>query len=115
MKSKLIGTYDLGRERVKLFLSPGCDGTLFLTPAEIHVGCELEWTEAFDALVHEALEFAMIREGVRFDRSPDFSNSHDNYLFVMLHPQFAQVCARASGFIAACTRDLSRAWKESRK
>lgn len=52
-----------------------------------------------DVLMHEALEFAMVRLYLRFECSEAMSRSMANYNFVMNHEQFAEVSTRASWFM----------------
>lgn len=99
---KAIGVFDIGCDAVTLFADPVLSGGSFdLRAKRITVGTGGEWWETLCTLLHEAMEYAAAQLGVRYLPSVGVSPGHDDYLFVMTHPQFSEVVARAARFAAA--------------
>lgn len=121
MKQVIVGTYDIGSERVELFLRQGDGGEFNAMPdrsgiAQIKIGADFPtWHDVVATLLHEALEFQMMQRGNRYSPAPDHAQDHSSYLFVMTHQQFSEVTARAGIFVAHCLPDLARAWNRWRK
>ncbi len=110
-----IGTYKLGTEHVKLVLSNDINGGLisFKTTGllEITVGMHEEWWQMVSTLMHEAIEFAFWRHGLRFVQTPDYGNDNGNYLFVASHTDYSEALARAALFITGSLPALNKGWK----
>jgi len=118
MKQKIIGVYPCGGEDVQLVLREGGGGEFYTTPekghvARIKVGADSGhgWPFLVGTLMHEVMEFAMTRAGLRFTPAPDYSLDNGNYLFAMTHTQFSEAVMRAAMFVAAALPDLAKAWK----
>jgi len=121
MKKQFIGTYEIGFERCRLMVSDGYEGSFDMLPGdsrlpEITIGLANKlWWRTLTILQHEAFEFAMTRQGCRYDPNQDLGNSHSSYVFMMDHTKFSNVCAIATDFISSCQADLHRAWRTRKK
>lgn len=118
MKQRVIGTYVIGFEQVKLVLTDDDGGAFYLIPSDggvpiMNVGADFEsWHKVVEVLLHETAEFAMMRQGARFSPSPDHAADHGGYFFVMDHQKFSQVMAMVAEFAAAALPDLAEAWNK---
>lgn len=117
MKQKIVGSYLLGNEYVELVLREDTGGEFYLTPedghiARIKVGADYpDWGDVVRTLLHEAMELATARIKVRYFPQDDHGGDTHNYLFVMSHGDYADVCGRVAGFLVAALPDLAGAWK----
>ena len=116
MKQRIVGIYNIGFEQAQLVLREGDGGEFYLCPdvgrvPQIAIGADQElWQDVVDVLVHEVVEFAMLREGCRYSPAPDHAKDHGSYLFVMTHSQFSSVAAKSGGYLTAALPDLAKAW-----
>ena len=121
MKTKVVGTYWLGHQPIKIILLPGDTGGDFDLAkdkeyiAEIKIHAEDKFPFLMGILMHEIWEAAMTIEKCRFEKTHDFSHNTARYLFLFDHTQFAIMAANVGAFIHACHRDLYMAWKEFTK
>ena len=116
MKQIYIGTYDIGYERIRLYLSSGTGAATSFLPddkglTEIAVGADHEkWRKVVGALLHEAQEMAMCRLGFAFYPHGSLNNGTANCVFMLNHEQFDECCMRASELLSASMYDLRKAW-----
>lgn len=121
MKQKIIGVYPIGMSQVQLVLRGGTGGEYYVFPekgslARIKVGADQEqWRDVVGVLLHEAFEYTAMHLALRYAPAPDLSKDNGNYLFVMTHTQFSDVCARSGEFISCCLPDLGKAWDKWKK
>jgi hypothetical protein len=121
MKPELIGIFDIGNERIKLFLDDTPGGSFTLLPLgnglpEMRIGFDCDkWWHVLRVLYHESFEFAMTRKSARFDPSMDMGNNHASYLFIMDHQVFSDVCGCVADFISVCQTPLYKSWKKAKK
>ena len=117
MKQIIVGTYTCGPEQLKLVLTQENGGSLVSLPGRgevprLTVGAYRSWTAVVSVLLHEVMEFTMLRERSRFSLTPDYyPGNHADYLFVMDHQQFDRCVARAADFLAQALPDLATAHK----
>lgn len=118
MKLVRIGAYSLGSESVELFLRDGVGGNFSTRSdseqqAAIYIGGdEPEWYMVVSAFLHEALEFAAMRMGLRFEPDIDIGRNASGYVFFATHTQFAEQVGRAAQFSAVALPALATAWKK---
>ena len=114
---KVVGTYFLGHENVRVALRVGNGGELYFCPKDkgsaiIIVGQDQDrWHQIVAVLLHEAIEFKLARQGNRFDPSPITTTSHASYVFMMTHEQMEDMASSVGPFLADCLPDLAKAWK----
>lgn len=113
--TKEIGTYELGYDNVRLFLVKGRSGNFSLNPGKqlpcITIGGEYaKWSDLYNILLHEAMEFALTRGGHRYANTQDLSCETGAFLFMFTHAQYSDCCAKASEFLVSCHKDLKIAW-----
>lgn len=113
---KLIGTYNLGSENVRLYMTGESGGCFYAAPkpadtAKIEVGADhAEWWQTAAVLIHEVTELAYYRHGLRYAQTPDYAADNGNYMFIMSHTDFSEASARASIFIATAMPALEKQW-----
>lgn len=118
MAQKIVGTYYFGQERVQLVLREDIGGEFYATPgdidcARIKIGGEhAEWSSLLAVLLHEAMEFALMRVSARYSPSDEEARDHCAYVFVANHVQFGEACARVAEFLSECLEPLRRTWEE---
>jgi hypothetical protein len=123
---KLLGTYFLGYESIRVFTDaksrdgeaqlPGKwqnAGTVLL--AEITIGLNLSWQETVETMLHEAFEYAAIKQNCRFVGSAWANSSPSRGLFVLDHEQFSEICAQVGVFTAEVLPELAGVWKALHK
>jgi hypothetical protein len=117
-----VGTYELGYEKVDLWLMPSETGGCFeALPANqprtiIKVGGDYQqWHRVVEVLIHEAVEFAMCRQHVRFKRDGDLTSEAASFHFILDHTDFSEAIACAAEFITASEYPLNKAWKANRQ
>jgi hypothetical protein len=120
MKPKIIGTFDMGPQRVQLVLREGDGGEIYLKPGDIdypriYVGADKNWEQVMSTLLHEAHELQMLLTGCRLNPAPDHAMDHSSYIFLMNHPQFSEVCARVAMFLVQALPDLAKAYRKWNK
>lgn len=122
MKPIPIGTYKLGSENVRLELATAESGGYFKSCPEdggtpiMGIGLRCGgWNQTVGVLLHEALELAYYRAGLRYGITPDWANDNGSYMFVMDHFQFSEASARAANFLAESLPELAKVWKKHKK
>lgn len=121
MKQKIIGTYELGHEYVQLVaILDESGGEFYFQPeknqvARLKVGLDYrDWDSCVSTFLHEAFEFALTRHKCRMRASGDLVNDHADYLFVLSHCQFSQICGEVGLFTAQALPELAGAYKKNR-
>jgi hypothetical protein len=121
VKQAIVGTYEMGYERVQLVLREGKGGEFYHLPGDIDcprikIGADhSEWWKILTALFHEAAEFAASRIGCRYSAADEIVGDMHTYLFVMTHPQFSEIHGMVADFVARCWEDLSKEWQNWKK
>lgn len=121
MKMAIVGTYEFGYERVQIVLREDDGGEFFAVPGDIDcprikIGADqTEWCDVVRVLMHEAMEFAFFRAGVRYSPSEDLSRNHAAYMFILDHQQLATAAAGVAELVTNCLPDLKKAWKAWKK
>lgn len=120
-KSRLIGLFDLGCRKVRLYARPGASGGCYDSApssgvAEIRVCIDYpRWQDVAAVLAHEALEMAFAEMGLRYSNSPDYSGDNGGWFFAMTHTQFSEASARAAWFLAGALPALAKAYRRGRR
>jgi hypothetical protein len=116
MNRKLIGTYILGWENIRLYIrkEPGCG--YWMSPDDkgtgyIEVGYQNNFGAFLGSLTHEVVKFSLRRMECSYWFANDASDDNGARLFVMDHRQMSEVTARVGKFIAECYDTLHKAWK----
>jgi hypothetical protein len=114
-----LGQWWLGVQCVELLiLEDEYDGSFSLWPKNVNhpiirVGIKAtKIDDAMSTLLHEVLEMAAVQCAVRFNPSPDFTNSTAAFMFVMNHEQFAEVASRANGFLVDAMPALQKFYEK---
>lgn len=116
MKQVIVGAYEMGWEMVQLSLREGRGGEFYLLPGDINyarikVGADNDWVSVVETLFHEVTELAATRIRCRFEHSNEMARDQHAYLFVMNHPQFAEMQALTADYVSRCWDDLKNAHK----
>jgi hypothetical protein len=113
-----VGTYQLGWRWVDLVIDPNRRGGSFemRTGTEFDkehprplmvIGGEYSVSDAYEVLVHEALEFVACEAGTRFRSTHAYATSaSDVYMFMFDHNQLTEIAARVGNFIWQVKEDL---------
>lgn len=118
MKDKFIGIYEIGYERVRLYLRSGSGADFYFTPDDkgipiVKIGADQDkWRKIVGSALHEAQEFAMSRLGYAYYQAQTLNSSGADYVFMLTHEQFNECCERAAEFLATALPDLEKAWKK---
>jgi hypothetical protein len=117
---KRIGLYYLGHEQVELYTNSDNGGHFSVCPKgklpQIIVGLGYsEWWRVLSVLMHEALEFSMVRHHVRYEPTLEMSKDANTYFFAFDHTQFSSINACAADFVASSLNDLHKVWKAHQK
>jgi hypothetical protein len=118
----LIGTFRLGDENVDLYALPhGAGGGEFYTRPDdksvgrIKIGIdEQHYDDVLAILLHETFEYLACRHHTRFSQSLKFNRDHADYLFIMDHSTFGEICSRQAFFLYECGAKLHATWKKHR-
>jgi hypothetical protein len=116
-----IGTYRIGFENVDLFGQITDNGGFFdLCPdknkAHMKVGLTDEnWDATVSIILHESMEFILLRANCAHAPINDTCASLSNRLFVLTHSQLDEACDRQAGFISDALPALETAWKKYHK
>jgi len=118
----LVGTYTLGPENVRLFVTDAESGASFDCRPEdkgcgiISVGVKTrDWAYCVGSLLHEAMEHTMHREGCGHYRTRDWTKATDVFLFVMSHITFDKCVAVVAPFMIDCMGDFNAVWKKANR
>lgn len=121
-KQVLIGTYHLGEEGIRLYgMTDNNGGESYFSPDDsgkpvIKVGLsDNDWDYTVSILLHETLEFALLRSSTGYKPIQDTRSSTLNRLFVLSHQQLDEACERQAVFIASALPELATAWKKNQK
>lgn len=120
---RLVGTYTLGVENVRVFLGEGVGGGASFLYGPRDGGCATmtvncggrPWNDCVSALLHEALESLLHRRGMGYVPTHTFRETGDCYMFILSHHLFDQCCDQAAAFLAAALPDMSTAWRKMNK
>ncbi|GAT33282.1 hypothetical protein TSACC_21695 [Terrimicrobium sacchariphilum] len=119
--NRSLGRFKLGFEKVELRIRSGEGGSAALCPVNgasgrITIGIETDlWEEVYSVLLHEAMEYALHRNGCSYSPSCDFTNNPGARTFVVDHQKFDLSCRMAGEFITECYSLLLLAWKKHTK
>lgn len=118
----MIGTFRLGHENVRLYgMTDNNGGEFDLAPddgglAFIKVGMSSnDWNHTVSILLHETMEFLLLRAFVAYAPVQGWSQSLGKRLFVFSHQQLDDLCEKQAGFIASALPELATAWKKNQK
>jgi hypothetical protein len=121
MRQKIVGNYFLGYESVRLVAREGTGASFYCYTSKgqtalIEVGMDdAGWVEVAGRLMHEAIEFALIRAHARFKPSNSQARGSDEYVFFFTHPQLDSIAVDVAEFITTALPDFSAAYKKWRK
>lgn len=113
-----IGLYYLGAFVVRLDGKPGGGGDFDMgrhPQALMRIGLGDRWGTVVESLLHEAFEMACAARGLRWFPSPDYSESHAAYQFVLSHEQMAEVMGQVGWFVSKCLPDLAKAYSKAKE
>ncbi|MCM2276404.1 MAG: hypothetical protein NDI75_16620, partial [Candidatus Didemnitutus sp.] len=85
----------LGTEYVNLVARDGDGGELYTAaqgghPARIKIGLDDDWDDVAGTLLHEAMEFVMIRMELGYRPRTDWAGDNGATTFLMTHTQFSE-------------------------
>lgn len=121
MKQKLIGTFVLNYENVRVFATYSTgDSAVFVYPqddgcAKMLVACKRSWKDCVCGLTHEAIEFCLHRNRHGYFQTCDRTNGPDCFTFMFTHQQMNVVAYSVGAFIADVMPKLQKAHKEINK
>lgn len=122
MKQKSLGVLQLGHENVELFIFPeGEGGEFYFVPDQksvprIKIGINYtRWDDVVAVLLHEALEFALCRSMKRYIRSGKLNGDQADYIFVLDHSEFGNICSAAAMFLVDALPRVAREWGKRTK
>ena len=122
MKQKKIGTFAMGHENVDLYALPDERGGFchlrpdYASLGRIHVGLGgAKWHECAEILLHESLEFLMLRMSFAHGTLGEMADDVGQRVFMFTHTQFSEMCARQATFVATALPELEKAWKKANK
>lgn len=119
---KLVGTYRLGVDGVRVYIGYSDDGggaSFTFDPAKgdgaaLVVNCVgRPWKDTVSSLLHEALESLLHRRGSGYSATLAPREFVSGYLFVVPHQTFDQCCDFAGEFLADCLPDMCAAWQHA--
>ena len=115
-----VGRYQFGLYFADLYLDTKTRGGSFDCrvspdlPAQIDVGGAGSWTDACVALLHEAVELALLEVGSRMTPDGVGAIGVDTYVFNADHAKFTEACNRAGLFMSQCLEPLRQAYERSK-
>lgn len=120
---KTLGSFMLGTESVNLVARDGTGGELYTAPeaghpARIKIGLDDSWDSVCGTLLHEAMEFVMIRMELSYRPTTDWSGDNGASTFIMTHTQFSEAIQRVGSYATKAVPALSaeyRAWQRRAK
>lgn len=104
MKRKLLGTFSLGLENVRIFADHSTgDSECRLYPADngcatMTIGCCAPWHRVLGNLMHEAMEFRLHRQRSAWEKCGTLCEESGRYLFIMSHVDLDEV-AKDIGYV----------------
>lgn len=111
-----IGTYQLGFQWVDLWVDPTSDNGEFSWFSKKQQNCRVmlgiassDYSVVLGTLLHEIVESTCCDLKVRFQKTGLFSDSTDQYHFMMDHNDFTELMARAGHFVRMSQLDLMKA------
>lgn len=121
MRQKIIGTWYSGHEQIELVLREGTGGEFFCCPEKKHVprikiGGDYEnWWEVVNCLLHEVVEFNLMRLSCRYEPLDHISKDLGAITFHMSHGQFSEAIARSAEYVVEAVPKLAIEWKKWKK
>lgn len=122
MKQTYVGTWPIGHENCQLYAMPDSTGGDFYgcpdsnSCARIKVGLDYRcFDEVIAVLIHEAMEFALMRSDCRYQISGKLNRDHADYLFCMTHEQFGRACSKVAMFMSEAVPKLSTLWQRQHR
>lgn len=109
---------EIGYHRISIYLTNGTGGSITPLPHDdeglvMHIGIhEANANTVIHTYLHECLEFAYWINGNRYSPDNVLCNSHDRYLFMFTHPQFASSVYDCCENITEMVQLLNDKWKE---
>jgi hypothetical protein len=114
-----VGTYVLGHEQVELYALPDdAGGEFYFLPepgrlGRIKVGIDYpEWDSVVAILLHETLEYLILRMERAYVSVGCISRGTDDRSFILNHPEFSELCSRAAMLITPALPDLGAIYAE---
>lgn len=118
MNQIVIGTYELGYEKVELVLREGIGGEFYFIPGDINcprikIGADQDslW-KLVSILYHEVGELVLARLGCRYEPADQVGSDIHSYTFIISHVQFSNMCAMIADYVTRCLEDLTNAWSK---
>ena len=118
MKQLIVGVFRCGPEQAQVVLREGTGGELYFVPEvgcipRIKIGADGDgWDEVVSTLLHEAFEMELTRMRCRYSPAPDFGRDMGDFLFILTHAEFSEVCGRVSVFVADALPAVATAYKK---
>lgn len=118
---KFIGTFSLGCESVRLYANSESGGSFSTGPedngtATMTIGLhQRAFWQVVAVLLHEAMELACVRAGLRYVPCLDYAKDNGSYLFSMSHTQFSEATAWASMLVEPAIPLLKKEWRKHQK
>lgn len=119
MKEELISKIEINARRIDIYARNGSGADFWYDENkhlfEIAVGIDDCWEIVHSSLIHEAIELSMTLNGNRYQSTRDYATSHDQYTFIMTHPEFSNICMQASYIIIPVFSKLKKIWQREQK
>jgi hypothetical protein len=121
---KHLGTFRLGHEPVKLCADIDADGSSWLIDGDckelgkITIAFDqgnTEWERIMEDLMHETIEYAFSRMGLRFEDSMATAKDTQMFVFMMTHLEFLEAVARATQFVVRAQPHLLKLYRLVKK
>jgi len=122
-RQEIVGYWTCGTTAVQVVAREGTGGEFYSCPdsdnmavPRIKIGMDQPWGQIGETLMHEALEFASVQLGLRYE--PCFKTCDPEYAFFMSHGQFSEMICRASELVIHMLPILSSVhsrWKKPKK
>lgn len=118
MKQKLVGTFILNHENVRVYATDSTgDSTVYLYSddggaTKMSVACLRDWRDCVSGLMHEAMEFCLHRNRHGYYQTCDRTRGAEGFTFVFTHYQMNVVAYSVGAFVADVLPKLQKAHKE---
>jgi len=116
-----VGTYSFCRIATEIYLISDYSSGFDSQPSKgkhprINIGVEqTEWWHIVDALLHEAMEQAMITFGYAYTGTTICARNSTTYHFIFNHGDFIKCHEEVSYLLTKALPDLAKAWKQHKK
>lgn len=114
MKKKKIANVLIHGGSADVFItgSTGGEFMLYAEPnSQITIGIDdPDWWRVVECALHELIEIICVGKGIRYRESCLATDSADNYLFCMNHPEFSDTISKAAYAFEQIRKPLKRAW-----